>query len=340
MKLSRIAAIAAAVAGAALLAGHASAEDYPWKPTRPITLIVPWAAGGSTDQMARVVASEIESELGQKVVVVNQPGASGSIGTKNAMEAPHDGYTWAAGAASDVGTYKVLGLLDTKLADWSLFLAVANVGTISVNPNSPYKDFGQLLDQLKKDGKDVSIATAGVSSAGHNMMEMVRAATGITYRHVTYDGGNPAVIAAVSGETPVVCQLLVEMSEMIKGKKLIPLAVLNDKPVMLEGYGEIPPITKWIPNMVAPVNYFGIWIPKDAPPEVIKTMTMLWQKKMAKSEALQKYAAARSAVFSPIYGDEAYNGAMKMVTTTAWLYFDGGKAKISPDTVGIPRPAK
>ncbi len=234
----------------------------------------------------------------------------------------------------------MLGLLDTKLADWSLFLAVANVGIISANPSAPYKDFGQVLAAMKKDGKDVTVATAGISSAGHNMMEMIRAATGVTYRHVTYDGGNPAVIAAVSGETQLVCQLLVEMSEMIKGKKLVPLAVLNDKPVMLEGYGEIPPITKWIPNMVAPVNYFGIWVPKDAPADVIKTMTMVWQKKMAKSEALQKYAAARSAVFSPIYGDEAYNGAMKMVTTTAWLYFDGGKAKISPDTVGIPRPAK
>jgi len=341
MKFTRIATIAAAaVAGAALFVGAAAAQDYPWKPTRPITLIVPWAAGGSTDQMARVVAAEVESELGQKVVVVNQPGASGSIGTKNAWDAPHDGYTWAAGAASDVGTYKVLGLYDTKLSDWSLFLAVANVGTISANPGAPYKDFGQALEAMKKDGKDITVATAGISSAGHNMMEMIRAASGITYRHVTYDGGNPAVIAAVSGETQLVSQLLVEMSEMIKGKKLIPLAVLSDKPVVLEGYGEIPPITKWIPNMVAPVNYFGIWLPKDAPPEVIKTLTMVWQKKMAKSDALQKYAASRSAVFSPIYGDEAYNGSMKMVTQTAWLYFDGGKAKISPDTVGIPRPAK
>ncbi len=340
MKLFRIATVAAALAGTALLAGTASAEDYPWKPTKPVTLIVPWAAGGSTDQMARIVAAEVESELGQKFVVVNQPGASGSIGTKNVLDAPHDGYTWAAGAAADVGTYKVLGLLDTKLSDWALFFGVANVGVIAVNPGAPYKDFGQLLDAFKKDGKDISVATAGISSAGHNTMEMLRAATGITYRHVTYDGGNPAVIAAVSGETPVVSQLLVEMSEMIKGKKLIPLAVLNDKPVTLDGYGEIPPITKWVPNMVAPVNYFGIWVPKDAPPEVIKTMTMVWQKKIANSDAVKKYAASRSAVFAPLYGQEAYDGAMKMVTQTAWLYFDGGKAKVSPDTVGIPRSAK
>ena len=75
------------------------------------------SAGGSTDQVTRVIAGELGDALGQKVVVVNQPGASGSIGTKNAWEAPKDGYTWAAGAAGDLGTYVVLGMLDTKIAD-------------------------------------------------------------------------------------------------------------------------------------------------------------------------------------------------------------------------------
>ena len=90
---------AIAVAGFGVLAGSAIAQDYPWKPDRPNTLIVPWAAGGSTDQMARIVATELESELKQKVVVVNQPGASGSVGTKGVLEGAKDGYTWAAGAA-------------------------------------------------------------------------------------------------------------------------------------------------------------------------------------------------------------------------------------------------
>src|SRR4026209_2081200 len=116
-----------------LLATSAVAQDYSWKPDRPVTIIVPWAAGGSTDQMARIVAAELEAELKQKFVVVNQPGASGSIGTKNALEAAKDGYTWAAGAAVDVGTYKVLGLLDTMLADWKLYFAVANVNVVAVN---------------------------------------------------------------------------------------------------------------------------------------------------------------------------------------------------------------
>jgi tripartite-type tricarboxylate transporter receptor subunit TctC len=321
----------------ALFAGAASAQDYPWKPTRPITLIVPWAAGGSTDQMARIVASEIEGELGQKVVVVNQPGASGAVGTKNAIEATKDGYTWAAGAAVDIGTYKVLGLLESELKDWNLFFAVANLSAVSANPGAPFKDFGQFVETMKARGGGIAVATAGLSSAGHNLMETIKAASQIQYRHVTYDGGNPAVLSTVAGETQAVAQLLVEMTEMIKGKRLVPLAVLADKPVTLEGFGEIQSMRKWLPNMPVPMNYFGIWIPKGAPEPVVKAMEMVWQKKIANSDALKKYAAARAALMAPIYGSEAQEESYKMVRHTAWLYFDAGKTKISPDTLGIAR---
>jgi tripartite-type tricarboxylate transporter receptor subunit TctC len=330
-------ALAAAAVG--VLSTSASAQDYPWKPDRPITLVVPWAAGGSTDQMARIVATELEPELGQKVVVVNQPGASGSVGTKGVLEGAKDGYTWAAGAAVDIGGYKVLGLLDSELKDWNLFLAVANVNTVSANPNAPFKDFGQFLEALKKDGKNVPVATAGLSSAGHNMMETIKkAAPDVEYRHVTYDGGNPAVLATVSGETQAAAQLLVEMSEMIKAKRLIPLAVQSEKPVTLEGYGEIPPVTKWLPEMPAPLNYFGIWAPKGTPEPILRTMEMVWKKKIASSEPLKKYAAARAALFTPLSGEEAQKEAEKMTKQTVWLYFDAGKAKISPETLGIPLP--
>ena len=103
-----------ATAGAMALAtvlssGLAMAE---W-PEKPVTIIVPWSAGGSTDQVTRVIAGELSGALGQEVVVVNQPGASGSIGTKSALDAAKDGYTWTAGAAQDLGSYGVLGMLET-----------------------------------------------------------------------------------------------------------------------------------------------------------------------------------------------------------------------------------
>lgn len=328
-----LAATAAGLAAPSLL----RAQGAEWRPDRPVTVIVPWAAGGSTDQMARIVAAELEAAIGQRFVVVNQPGASGSIGTRNALEAPKDGLTWAAGAAVDVGCYKVLGLLDTELKDWNLFFAVANVNILVANPQSGIRDFGAAMEAFRTRGASTAVATAGVSSAGHNMMEAIRAAANIQYRHATYDGGNPAMIATVSGEAPLGCVLLVEAAEMIRARRLIPLAVQAEQPVTLQGVGEIPSIRRWLPNIPAPLNYFGIWTPKGVPQPVVDTMAKVWREKIANSQRLKDYANQRAAIFSPLHGQEAHDEAWKMVRQTAWLYFDGGKARVSPDTVGIQR---
>ena len=316
----------------------ASAQDYAWQPDKPVTIIVPWSAGGSTDQMARLVASELEGILGQSVVVVNQEGASGSIGTKNALEAEHDGYTWTAGAAGDLGTYVVLDMLDTQLADWNLYLTVANASVVGVNADSPYETFDDLLEAMEANPGEVSVATAGLSSAGHNAMELISQATGAEYKHVTYDGGNPAVIATVSGETEVTTQLAVEQAEMIRGGRIRPLAVLSDTPLSIDGYGEIPPLTNWLPDIQLATNYFGIWAPADIPAEVAETMNQIWEDHISNSEVLQSYATERGALFTPAYGQEAQDLALSRVKAQAWTLFDSGKASISPDSVGIERP--
>ena len=323
---------------AALLASLAGGAFAQWKPTRPINLIVPWAAGGSTDQVTRVTAAELEKSLGQTIVIVNQPGASGSIGTKSALDAAKDGYTWTAGAAQDLGAYETLGSLKTRMSDWNLFLTVANIQVIGVNPATPYQNAKQLLDAMKAQPGKISVATAGVTSAGHNAMESIAKATGVKYRHVTYDGGNPAVIATVAGEAEVTTQLAVEQADMIRGKRLRALATVSNKPLVLEGYGTIPPLSDTIPGFSAPANYFGIFVPKGVPDEVVKTLEKIWTENIAKNEALKKYAASRGALFAPSFGAQAQKAVFPAVQSNAWLLFDSGKAKVSPDTVGIPKP--
>lgn len=323
---------------AALLATAAGGAFAQWKPARPINLIVPWAAGGSTDQVTRVTAVELEKALGQTIVIINQPGASGSIGTKSALDAAKDGYTWTAGAAQDLGTYETLGSLKTKVTDWNLFLTVANIQVIGVNPATPYQNAKQLLDAMKAAPGKISVATAGVTSAGHNAMELISKATGVKYRHVTYDGGNPAVIATVAGEAEVTTQLAVEQADMIRGKRLRPLATVSNKPLVLEGYGTIPALSDTLPGFSAPANYFGIFIPKGVPDEVVKTVEKIWTENISKSEALQKYAASRGALFAPSTGETAQKAVFPAVQANAWLLFDSGKAKVSPDSVGIPKP--
>lgn len=326
-----------AIGALAVAVAPAMAQDM-WKPSKPITIIVPWSAGGSTDQVTRIVAGEIETALGGNVVVQNQPGASGSIGSKAVIDAPHDGYTWAAGAAQDLGTYIVLGMLDTKIQDWRLYLDVANVAVVGVNANAPYKDMGDFLKAMKDNPDSVTIATAGLNSGGHNAIEAIKAVAGGNYKHVTYDGGNPAVIATVSGETMATTQLAVEQAEMIRAGKIRPLAVLNSEPLSLQGFGDIPPITQWIPDFKAAPNYFGIFVPKDAPAEVLAALDAAWKDKLANSQALKDYAESRGAVFAPYYGDDAQKRVDLAIRTNAWLLFDGGKAKVDPSTVGIERP--
>jgi len=327
------------IAVASVLAAAAgSALAQQWKPTHPINLIVPWAAGGSTDQITRVTAAEMEKVLGQTIVIVNQPGASGSIGTKSALDAAKDGYTWTAGAAQDLGTYQTLGSLNAGIKDWNLFLTVANIQVIGVNPQTPYQNPKQLLDAMKAKPNAIPVATAGVTSAGHNAMELIAKATGVTYRHVTYDGGNPAVVATVAGEAEVTTQLAVEQADMIRGKRLRPLATVSDKPLELEGFGTIPPLSATLPGFTAPANYFGIFIPKGVPDDVIKTVERIWAENISKSEAIKKYATARGALFAPSSGEAAQKAVFPAVQANAWLLFNGGKAKVSPDTVGIPKP--
>jgi len=318
-----------------LLASGAWAQ---WKPERPINLIVPWAAGGSTDQVTRVAAAEVEKALGQKVVVVNQPGASGSVGTKNAAEAAKDGYTWTAGAAKDIGTYKVLGMLDTSIQDWHLYLTVAHVAVVGVNADTPYQTMPELLAAMKAQPGAVSVATAGVNSSGHSAIEAIARAAGVTYKHVTYDGGNPAAVSTLAGETQVTTQTAAEQADMIRAKRIRPLAVVSDKPLVLEGYGTIPPLSQFIPGFTDPINYFGIFVPKGVPDEVVQTLNSVWAEHIAKGDAVRKYAETRGAMLAGLYGDEAQKAVMPAIQSYAWVQQEAGKAKVSPDTVGIPRP--
>jgi tripartite-type tricarboxylate transporter receptor subunit TctC len=177
-----------------------------------------------------------------------------------------------------------------------------------------------------------------VTSAGHNAMDLISKATGVKYKDVSYDGGNPAVVAAVAGEADLTTQLAVEQADMIRGKRLRPLATVSDKPLELEGYGTIPPLSNTIPGFSAPANYFGIFIPKGVPDEVVKTVEKIWADNIAKSEALKKYAASRGALFAPSYGDAAQKAVYPAVQANAWMLFENGKAKVSPDTVGIAKP--
>ena len=337
MNLARFA-VAGAVLGA--VASAAPAQEATWQPDRPINIIVPWAAGGSTDQVTRVVAPILEEALGTEVVVVNQPGASGSIGTGAALDAPRDGYTWTANAIANNATYAVTGLLeDTSIDDYRIYLHVANVPVVSVNADTEYQDFPSLLEAMKTG--EVTVGTAGVNSSGGMALAALReeAETDLPgARMITYDGGNPAVIATASGETDATTQLAVEQTEMIRAGRLRPLAVLSDRPLEVEGMDPVPPITDFIPDFDVAADYFGVFIPKGAPQEVYDTVDQVWQEHVMDSQALKEYANQRGAVFAPSYGEEALDVAMPVVRAEACARVERGEAVMDPSEIGIDCP--
>lgn len=323
----------AAALAVGTLAGPALAQ---WQPDRPIQIIVPWSAGGSTDQVTRVVAPVIEEQLGQSVVVVNQPGASGATGTAEALAAPRDGYTWTANAVANNATYSIVGLVDdTSIADYRIYLSVANVPVVSVNADSPYEDFGQLLEAMQG-GEDVTVATAGVNSSGGMALAAIGEAAGeISARMIAYDGGNPAVIATAGGEAVATTQLAVEQSEMIRGGRIRPLAALSAEPLVIEGIDPIPSIRDWLPDMPLAPDYFGILIPAGAPQEVYDTMDQIWAEHVMTSDALKSYAVERGAFFDPSYGEDALAKALPVMISEACARVDRGEAVVDPSEIGI-----
>ncbi len=323
---------------AAGLALPAAAQDYPWQPEKPITIIVPWGAGGATDQVTRITAGVLEDELGHSVVVVNQPGASGAIGKKSAWEAERDGYTWAAGAPKQLGTYQLLGQWDTWIDDWRLYNTVTNVPLVSVNPDAPYQTMDDFVQAMQEGG--VTIATAGAGSSGHAAAEALKGAVGGAYKHVTYDGGNPAVVATVAGEAEATTQLASEQAEMIRAGRLRPLAVLADQPLEIEGHGTIPPVTDFVEEDLPILSTaFGIFIPKEGtPPEVIETFDRIWAEVIPNAEPLKQYALEKGALFTPAAGDEARERVWPEVQADAWSFHEAGRTTMSPEELGIPKP--
>lgn len=327
----------ATLAVAALAATLSLPAAADWKPDKPITVIVPYPAGGVTDLVVRVSASDLEKALGQKIVVVNQPGANGSIGTRAVMDAPHDGYTWASGGVRDIGTYGVMGMLDTKLSDWHPFVIASMASVLSVNPDAGVDSVTGFIDKVKSDGDKFLVSTVGPNSSGGVALANVATAAGIEPKAIVYDGGNPAVLAAVTGEAQATTQLAIEQAEMIRAGKLKPLAVIGKNPLKI-GTIEIPAITAELPNLPPSENFVGIYLPSDVPDEVIETLSKVWVETLSKSEGLAALCESRGCGVHPVAGAMAVEEATPLVEAAAWGLYDRDQAKVSPETLGIARP--
>ena len=322
---------------ALIMAAEAPVAQAQWKPTRPITVIVPWPAGGASDTTGRMIAGQMEPILGQRMVIVNTPGGAGAIGTKEVWDRPHDGYTLTANATAGFVSYALLGRMDQTHRDWIYLLPMYTPNVIAVKSDSPLKSVEDLVAAMKARPNAVTVATAGVGSSGYYFIEQFKAAAGVTYRHVPYAGGAPAVVAVASGEAEMVPQLSIEAAELLRSGKLRALAVSSREPLEIEGYGVIPSVTKAVPKFDDYGSYFGLMGPRDMPKDVIATLEDAFQKAAA-TKAVKDYARMKGGIPISISGEKAAELTERLARKEAWILADAGVAVKSPADFKIPKP--
>ncbi len=336
MKKRSLMVLAAVVAFTLIAVDGTLMAQAKWNPTHPITVVVPWPAGGASDTVGRMLAGEMEKSVGQRMVIVNTAGGSGAIGTQEVWDKPHDGYTLTANAVASVVSYAVLGKMTQTHRNWIYYLPIFTPNVIVVKGDSPIKTLADLLAYMKSKPNGTILSSAGVGSSGYYAAELFKKATGLTYRHVPYAGGAPAVMAVAQGEAEVVMQLSVEVAELLRGGKLRALAVTSKDDLVIDGYGTIPSAQKTIPNFPNYGSYFGIMAPADLPADVIATLDEAFVKAAA-SAGVKEYAKIKGAIPAAIYGKEATALTEKLASTEAWLLYDAGAAAKSPAEFNIPR---
>lgn len=254
---------------ATALAGTALAQTFP---ERPVTLVIPFAAGGSTDVVGRVIANKMSDVLGQQIVVQNVGGAGGSLGTGNVVRADPDGYTILMGT---VATHALNPLiLKTKpydaekdFAPISLLVIVPNV--LVVNPELPAKNVKELVDLLKANPDKYSYASSGNGTPLHLSGELFKKMAGVSLQHIPYKGAGPALNDVVGNQVPIMFDNLPSSSSHMKAGTLRALGVTTKE--RAPSFPDVPTIAETIPGYET-YTWNALFAPAGTPPEVIAVL--------------------------------------------------------------------
>ena len=225
---SAVWAILAAVAAVAL--ASAAAQDHQDFPARPIELIVPFAAGGGSDLLARLVGDGLAKRLGQPCVIVNRPGANTNIGTQSVARAKPDGHTLliaSVGLAANPSLYARLNF--DPLAELAPITLLANSPTVLAVPTSlPVTSLAEFVAYAKARPGELNYGSYGAGSGPHLATELFMAMTGTKLVHVPYGGGGPAALGAMTGQVQALFSSVLPVLGMVRGGKLKALAIASD----------------------------------------------------------------------------------------------------------------
>jgi tripartite-type tricarboxylate transporter receptor subunit TctC len=242
-------------------------------PDRTVTLIVPWAPGGSTDILARMLSDYLTRSLGQTFIVENKAGASGNIGSNLVAKAKPDGYTLLVGSMSTHAMNQALfsSMPFEPVDDFTPISLVAFVtNTLVINPKIPVNNVAELIAYAKANPKKLNFASAGAGSTNHISAVLFELAAGIQMTHIPYKGGAPAVLDTVAGQTEVLFGAGTQTLPHVKSGKLKLLAVTES--ARSPQLPDTPTVAETLPGYEL-VVWYGAFGPKDLPKEITERLS-------------------------------------------------------------------
>jgi tripartite-type tricarboxylate transporter receptor subunit TctC len=270
--MMRLHATVIAVAASLGFAGSEAlyAETYP---TRSVTLIVPSAAGGGTDTIARLIGDQLSKQLGQGFVVENRTGGGMLVGTTAAAKAAPDGYTLLVGLTGNMSVNPSLfaKLSYDPLADFTPVAMLANYPfLVVVNNDLPAKSINDLIALLKARSGQIDYASAGNGTGQHLAPELFKMMTGTEMGHVPYRGAQPAYQDVISGRVPVFFDNMSTAMSLVKGGKVRALAITSKKRSAL--MPELPTVDEAGVPGYEYYTWFGLWAPKGTPQPIVEKL--------------------------------------------------------------------